>query len=284
MPNDECGKVKRSEHEDCPEACLNWVTNHSEKDASPSQNGVIQKRGGVGAALEGRHMGGAVHLPTVGMVISHPEDGPDPNTSISKLDALDDYERINEVATATAAATFNKVSLPRSESFRDQCRVCQQHQTEEPLIDLGCGCRGELAKVHRTCIEIWFRTKGSNKCEICQQVASNVPFPESHPSTNYRVWRVNSVHGRAQRENGRVCLNPLWVAFALLIGGLFLDVLVSVSLGISSLPVNVITGVLIVLGLAAALRLSMECCTELGATSDHVHTDITSNPLYHPGV
>lgn len=44
-------------------------------------------------------------------------------------------------------------------------------------------------------------------------------------------------------------------------------------------------GVLIVLGLAAALRLSMECCKELGVMRDHVHTDITSsNPLYHPGV
>ncbi|CAL9086799.1 unnamed protein product, partial [Musa textilis] len=33
-------------------------------------------------------------------------------------------------------------------------------------------------------------------------------------------------------------LNPLWVAFAIIIGGLMLDVLISVSLGISSRPVN----------------------------------------------
>ncbi|RRT73236.1 hypothetical protein GW17_00055047, partial [Ensete ventricosum] len=159
-------------------------------------------------------------------------------------------------------------------------RVCQQ-QTEEPFIDLGCRCRGELAKVHRSCIEIWFRTKGSNKCEICQQVASNVPFPELQPSTNYWVWRVNSAHGRGQQQEERGCWNPLWVAFALLIGGLFLDVLISVSLGISSLPVNIITGVLIVLGLAAALRLSMECCQEIGAAR-HIPPDVTMNPGYHP--
>lgn len=38
------------------------------------------------------------------------------------------------------------------------------------------------------------------------------------------------------------CFNPLWVAFAILIGGLLLDVLVSVSLGVSALPANIIIG------------------------------------------
>jgi E3 ubiquitin-protein ligase DOA10 len=47
------------------------------------------------------------------------------------------------------------------------CRVCQE-KTEEPLVDLGCQCRGDLAKAHRTCIDVWFHTRGSNKCEICQ--------------------------------------------------------------------------------------------------------------------
>ena len=42
-------------------------------------------------------------------------------------------------------------------------------------------------------------------------------------------------------------LNPLWVAFAIIIGGLMLDVLISVSLGISSRPVNIITGILFIL-------------------------------------
>lgn len=47
-------------------------------------------------------------------------------------------------------------------------RICQQQHTEEPLIDLGCSCRGELAKAHRSCIDMWFKNKGSNKCEVCQ--------------------------------------------------------------------------------------------------------------------
>ncbi|EMS64332.1 hypothetical protein TRIUR3_34552 [Triticum urartu] len=98
--------------------------------------------------------------------------------------------------------------------------VCQQ-KSEEPLVDLGCRCRGDLSKAHRTCIDVWFRTRGSNKCEICQQVAVNIPPPETQASG----W-----------------FSPLWVAFAILIGGLLLDVLISVSLGVSALPVNIIIG------------------------------------------
>ncbi|RVW91727.1 hypothetical protein CK203_024144 [Vitis vinifera] len=69
-------------------------------------------------------------------------------------------------------------------------RVCQQEK-EEDLIDLGCQCRGGLAKSHRTCIDTWFHTKGSNKCEICQQVASNVSPPESQPSVGIQYLCVN---------------------------------------------------------------------------------------------
>ena len=46
-------------------------------------------------------------------------------------------------------------------------RICQQH-SEEPLIELGCMCRGEMAKSHKSCIEMWFKNKGTNKCEVCQ--------------------------------------------------------------------------------------------------------------------
>ncbi|KAK8963424.1 hypothetical protein KSP40_PGU005119 [Platanthera guangdongensis] len=132
----------------------------------------------------------------------------------------------------------------RSESDLEECRVCQQ-QTEEPLMDLGCKCRGELSKVHKSCILIWFRTKGSNKCEICQQVAVNIPLPDLQPSVNYCVWRVDSAYGTTSLGQGgrtRGCVTPLWVAFAVLIGGLLLDVLLSILLGVSALPVNIIIG------------------------------------------
>ncbi|OEL32817.1 hypothetical protein BAE44_0006163 [Dichanthelium oligosanthes] len=169
--------------------------------------------------------------------------------------------------SVTAAAAAKEAELARSDSFDDyeQCRVCQQ-KTEEPLVDLGCRCRGDLAKAHRTCIDVWFRTRGSNKCEICQQVAVNIPPPETQASG----W-----------------FSPLWVAFAILIGGLLLDVLISVSLGVSTLPVNIIIGVLIVLGLGTALRLALECCQEWGSRRNVSNMPRLENipPTgYHPAV
>ncbi|KAJ6791298.1 Uncharacterized protein M6B38_244090 [Iris pallida] len=176
-----------------------------------------------------------------------------------------------EKDSVTSAAAAKKGCLSRSNSCHEECRICQQ-PSEELLIVLGCKCRGGLAKAHRSCIEVWFRTKGSNKCEICQQVAANVAPPESQPSTNYWVWRVDSAGGtNTGRGNHERCFSPLWVAFAILIGGLLLDVLISISLGVSALPVNIIIGVLIVLGLGTAFRLAMECCQAWGSSRRNVH-------------
>lgn len=152
-----------------------------------------------------------------------------------------------------------KVSLSRNASSHEQCRVCQQDK-EEALIELGCQCRGGLAKAHRSCIDAWFRTKGSNQCEICQVVAVNVTPPETQPTTNYWVWRIDPSYRQEERERG--CFSPLWVAFSILIGGLMLDVLISITLGVSALPVNIIIGVIVVLGLGTALRLTLEFCYE----------------------
>ncbi|KAM0907129.1 hypothetical protein ACQ4PT_016320 [Festuca glaucescens] len=173
--------------------------------------------------------------------------------------------------------------LARSDSFDEQCRVCQQ-KSEEPLVDLGCRCRGDLSKAHRTCIDVWFRTRGSNKCEICQQVAVNIPPPETQASTSYWVWRVDSAYGRGRAGRERGWFSPLWVAFAILIGGLLLDVLISVSLGVSTLPVNIIIGVLIVLGLGTALRLALECCQEFGSRRSMPRMENMAPSGYHPGV
>ncbi|XP_077245554.1 uncharacterized protein LOC143885328 isoform X1 [Tasmannia lanceolata] len=201
----------------------------------------------------------------------------------NQVSAVSEFEGGNDKTDATPSMKFG---LPRTESYHEQCRVCQQ-QSEEPLMVLGCRCRGELAKAHRSCIDIWFRTRGSNKCEICQQVAANVPSPESQPSTSYWLWRVNPDFGGssiAHGERERRCFSPLWVAFSILIGGLLLDVLISISLGVSALPVNVIIGVIVVLGLGTALRLALECCHEwcLRRVVQRVDTDI--NPGYHPAV
>ncbi|XBJ09028.1 hypothetical protein VPH35_014185 [Triticum aestivum] len=85
---------------------------------------------------------------------------------------------VGDASAMVAVAAAKEAELARSDSFDEQCRVCQQ-KSEEPLVDLGCRCRGDLSKAHRTCIDVWFRTRGSNKCEICQQVAVNIPPPET---------------------------------------------------------------------------------------------------------
>jgi hypothetical protein len=46
----------------------------------------------------------------------------------------------------------------------------------------------------------------------------------------------------------------------ILVAGLLFDVLISIFLGASALPVNIIIGVLVVLGLGTAVRLILECC------------------------
>ncbi|XP_020580116.1 uncharacterized protein LOC110024470 isoform X1 [Phalaenopsis equestris] len=220
----------------------------------------------------------AEHHPVLTIVVSKPEEATNAKGDGSKGTSPERQDKVSVIASA------KKGFLPRSDSDCEECRICQQ-PSEEPLIDLGCGCRGELAKAHRSCIEIWFRTKGSNKCEICQQVAVNVPLLDSQPATNYWVWRVGSIYGgsnigRRGRERG--CVSPLWVAFAILIGGLLLDVLVSVSLGVSALPVNIIIGVLIVLGLGTALRLALECCHEWRSRRPARGTEIDMNPGSNP--
>ncbi|XP_068635793.1 uncharacterized protein [Aristolochia californica] len=123
---------------------------------------------------------------------------------ISQVDRLDQVSGVkgehfcktleSEKAERTDTVAPKKMGLVRADSVHEQCRVCQQ-QSEEALMDLGCHCRGELAKAHRSCIDMWFRTRGSNKCEICQQVTANVPIPEPLPSTNYWVWRIEPTFG-----------------------------------------------------------------------------------------
>ncbi|XP_048422528.1 uncharacterized protein LOC125469340 isoform X7 [Pyrus x bretschneideri] len=77
-------------------------------------------------------------------------------------------------------------------------------------------------------------------CEIPQiiGVAANVPPPETQPTASYWVWRVDSSYRSQNRDRG--CVSPLYVAFSILIGGLMLDVLMSVTLGVSALPSNII--------------------------------------------
>ncbi|CAH9117008.1 unnamed protein product [Cuscuta europaea] len=184
--------------------------------------------------------------------------------SVNKQESVSSPEPVlitHTLGEKGCAETLKKPHLSRNESSHDECRVCQQEK-EEDLIELGCHCRGGLSNAHRTCIETWFNTRGSNKCEICHQVAANVAIPESRTATSYLVWRIDpSFRGtNTAQQPDRGCFSPLGVAFSILIGGLLLDLLISLTLGVSALPVNIIIGVIVVLGLGTALRLALEFC------------------------
>ncbi|XP_068307507.1 uncharacterized protein [Pyrus communis] len=102
---------------------------------------------------------------------------------------------------------------------------------------------------------------------------------------SYWVWRVDSSYRSQNRDRG--CVSPLYVAFSILIGGLMLDVLMSVTLGVSALPSNIIISIIVVLGLGTALRLALEFLHEwsLRRAVQRVDASHTNVPLsYHPAL
>lgn len=168
-------------------------------------------------------------------------------------------------------------------------------------------------------------------------------FCDFMKQTNYWVWRIDP--NFRPRDHNRVrelrvffwisysvwwlwmnssskqgCFSPLWVAFSILTGGLLLDVLISITLGVSALPVNIIigkhvyislnswltcsypnwlfqneehyacwcwnythcTGVIVVLGLGTALRLALEFCHEWSFRRAVQRADANENHGYHP--
>ncbi|KAJ4850184.1 hypothetical protein Tsubulata_004468 [Turnera subulata] len=108
-----------------------------------------------------------------------------PNPTLLAI-VISNPELVSTKEDLPGVASPRKGYLSRSASSHEQCRVCQQDK-EEVLIDLGCKCKGGLAKAHRSCIDTWFSTRGSNKCEICQDTAANVSPPESQPTVGVIV-------------------------------------------------------------------------------------------------
>ncbi|CAA2988186.1 uncharacterized protein LOC111412160 [Olea europaea var. sylvestris] len=59
------------------------------------------------------------------------------------------------------------------------CRICHLSAKESgkesiALMEIGCGCKGELGIAHSECAEAWFRVKGHRLCEICGETATNI--------------------------------------------------------------------------------------------------------------
>ncbi|GER57881.1 RING/FYVE/PHD zinc finger superfamily protein [Striga asiatica] len=167
-------------------------------------------------------------------------------------------------------ANKGEPQLERSSTSHEECRVCQE-ENEEALINLGCQCRGGLAKAHQSCIVKWFATRD----KLLRMLHLLIPR-----QTSYWVWRVDPAV-RVQEQERR-CFSPLWVAFSILIGGLLLDVLISITLGVSALPVNIIIGVIVVLGLGTALRLALEFCQEWNVRRVVQRVEGNAAIGYHP--
>lgn len=153
----------------------------------------------------------------------------------------------------------------RTPSSPAQCRVCQEEK-DEVLIDLGCHCRGGLAKAHRSCIEAWFRTKGSsNICEICEGVATNVSAAPEPPQPNGPVMPFC------------VFFLVLTNVFLGIIACLLLYVVISDVLGFSPLLDLILYSVYAVLVLGIGFRLLLAFLCEWIALQ-RVHTAVQNVP------
>ncbi|XP_072989344.1 uncharacterized protein [Typha latifolia] len=115
MPNDDGGGFPKKEGEEGSEPNSDLGSSRCPKIAFDPLH--LNQKGCGDRAL--------TPLPTISIVISQPEEVAD-----AKAD-----EKVGAVAAP------KKICSSRSESFDEQCRVCQQ-QSEEPLVDLGCRCRG----------------------------------------------------------------------------------------------------------------------------------------------
>ncbi|KAL6544873.1 hypothetical protein OROMI_023735 [Orobanche minor] len=65
------------------------------------------------------------------------------------------------------------------ENQRVVCRICHLSEKESgktpiELMEIGCGCQGELGVAHSHCAETWFRVRGNRVCEICGEIAKNI--------------------------------------------------------------------------------------------------------------
>jgi len=188
--------------------------------------------------------------------------------------------------SAFSAGPGRTISSWSTDSAAEHCRICQQ-SSEEPLIDLGCQCRGEMAKSHKSCIELWFKNKGTNKCEVCQHVASNIAAPPTSPAPHFWVWRLGGPYSTAQTaqappaagvrsrgglQSGTLVNRPvllmivrkhplipvMWLGLLAFMTYLFIDAINTSTIGYAAMPIGFLFGVLVVLGLGTGVRLVLE--------------------------
>ncbi|CAN4116595.1 unnamed protein product [Withania somnifera] len=90
------------------------------------------------------------------------------------------------------------------------CRICHLSTYEDEknlmhLIELGCGCKGELGFVHSHCAEAWFKLKGNRVCEICGEVAQSVTGVSNNRFIEEWNDMRSTANGTSSMETTRGC-------------------------------------------------------------------------------
>jgi hypothetical protein len=68
------------------------------------------------------------------------------------------------VAVVVHSSSYDPLPLRR-------CRICFEQDEEEELVDLSCLCKGELARVHSSCGNAWFKRRGAKRSACCRRWA-----------------------------------------------------------------------------------------------------------------
>jgi len=100
------------------------------------------------------------------------EDVENPSESIGQVPGSADA-----VGTASAAREQNAAGN-EDDSEREECWICRQDASQEPLIQ-PCACRGSMSGVHASCVEDWIKhhrtqslTDEVPNCSVCNQAYS----------------------------------------------------------------------------------------------------------------
>ncbi|KAH6773603.1 hypothetical protein C2S52_003500 [Perilla frutescens var. hirtella] len=121
------------------------------------------------------------NLETVIAIGGNNLEGADGNSKESSPDkaAVEDVaarmERGEACSSCSIEVDYNHVVVGN----QNVCRICHLSAKESgkstvELMELGCGCKGELGVAHLQCAEAWFRVKGNRLCEICGEAARNM--------------------------------------------------------------------------------------------------------------
>ncbi|CAM8966413.1 unnamed protein product [Rhodiola kirilowii] len=106
-------------------------------------------------------------------------------------------ERNTALLSASAIHNVDEDDITEDEAV---CRICLGELGEE-AFKLECDCKGDLALVHKQCIQRWFNIRGNRTCEICRKKVRNVAV---------KVKRMRSVNLNFLRETPVTYEEMIW--------------------------------------------------------------------------